>query len=134
MSWQPAPDGMITTHFSWSEAACRHCERIPDETTVRETAEWLERVRTALSDRILHVNGWCRCDEHGRNISGTENGLHAQGVAVDLTVRGLSPREAYILLQEHQGEGRLVGGLSYNPGFVHVDRGPARLSGLPESD
>jgi hypothetical protein len=126
MAWQEPPEGMITEHFAWSEAACRHCGLIPDETDVRETAEWLERIREVLEGRVVHVNAWARCEEHTASIGGAHGGAHGRGTAVDITVRGLSPHETFVLLREHQGEGGLVGALSENAGFTHVERGLAR--------
>jgi hypothetical protein len=124
--WQPPHYGLITPHFSWTEACCRHCGRIPDAAAVQETAEWMESVRAALGGRIIHVNSWCRCPVHNLAVGGAPNSYHLRGWAVDITVHGLTPAQTHAACAKHQGAGKLIGGLGRYKSFCHVDRGPAR--------
>lgn len=125
--WILAPKGLITPHFSWIEAACRHCGRIHSRESVERTAIWMERVREEVyQGRVVHVNSWCRCEVHNRAVGGATNSQHKLGTAVDHIARGLSVEEAYRECLKHQGEGKLIGGLGHYPSFVHADRGPAR--------
>jgi hypothetical protein len=123
--WRPAPSGPITTHFRWSEAVCRHCDRIPGEKVVQETAEWLELVRAALGGLPVTCNSWCRCDYWNEQVGGAPNSFHPKGMAVDITVRGLSPTELWRKCKALQKKG-LIGGVGRYPSFVHVDLGPNR--------
>jgi len=124
--WKRPPYQKITEHFHWAtEAACKHCGRVPDLEVVRETAEWLETVREALGGLPVHVNSWCRCEEHNAAVGGAPNSYHVKGMAVDITVRGYSPRETWRLCRELQKKG-LIGGLGKYASFTHIDRGPKR--------
>ena len=127
MAWiRPPLDEKITEHFAWVEAVCRHCRCVPSLEVVIETAEWLEQVRHALGDRVIHCNSWARCETHNRNIGGAPHSYHIRGMAVDITVRGLTPAETHRILRTIQGPGKLVGGLGRYASFCHADRGPAR--------
>lgn len=125
--WQPPPRlGLITPHFSWNEAACNHCGLIPNPDVIIETAEWMERVRTALGGRILHVNSWSRCPAWNAQVGGAPNSFHVRGMAVDFVARGLTPVQTHSLCRKHQGAGKLIGGLGKYPSFTHCDWGPPR--------
>ena len=119
-----APNGMITANFSWNEAKCRHCGQIPSVEAVQNTARWMERIRAALGNRVIHVNSWCRCPEHNAFVGGVPNSLHIAGWAVDMTVRGMTPGQVHAALRPLQGGGGPVGGLGRYASFTHVDRGP----------
>lgn len=124
--WKKPPKGQATEHFRWQEEiACNHCGRVPDIAECRLTAEWLERVREALGGLPVHVNSFCRCPPYNKEIKGATDSLHMRGMAVDITVRGYSPREAWRLCRELQKQG-LIGGLGKYVSFVHIDRGEKR--------
>jgi len=125
--WVTPPNKLITPHFHYAEAVCRHCGKVPTLEVVQNTARWLERVRSEVfNDRICHINSWCRCPVHNAAVGGAEHSLHMRGWATDLTVRGLSPTAVWKLARAHQGEGELIGGLGKYVSFTHIDRGPAR--------
>jgi uncharacterized protein YcbK (DUF882 family) len=124
--WKKPPDKFATPHFHFvREIACNHCGRVPDIAECRLTAEWLEEVREALGGLPIHVNSWCRCPEYNAAIGGAPGSYHMRGMAVDITVRGYSPRETWRLCKELQKQG-LVGGLGRYKSFTHVDRGERR--------
>lgn len=85
----------------------------------------MEVVRSKLGGLPIHVNSGVRCEEHNRNVGGAPSSYHMRGMAVDITVRGYSPRETWRLCRELQKQG-LIGGLGKYISFVHVDRGPER--------
>lgn len=125
--WIKAPSGLITPHFSFIELACRHCGKIPGVEVVRATAEWLERVRhEVFEDRPLHISSGCRCPEHNAAVGGASDSFHMKGMATDVTVKDLAPREVHARAAKFQGKGKLIGGLGKYRGFCHIDRGPAR--------
>lgn len=94
--WIEAPLGNASPHFTYREAACRHCGEIISLETVRTTAEWAERVREAMGGLPMHVNSWCRCASHNKAVGGATNSYHMKGMAIDVTFRGLSPAEAHL--------------------------------------
>jgi hypothetical protein len=121
MGWIEAPEGMVTENFSWTEAACRHCGKIPDEGTIRETANLLEQVRTLLDDRVIHVTSWCRCPDHNAALGGAPDSPHLEGRAVDINARGLAPHEVPILVRA-QAPDNLRLSLQSAPGHTHIER------------
>jgi uncharacterized protein YcbK (DUF882 family) len=116
----------LSPHFTLQEARCRHCGKAPARTVLYATAQWLEEVRVLLGERPVHVNSWYRCPVHNAAIGGAPNSQHLKGLAVDITVKELTPRQVQQRLQRHQGLGKLIGGMGFYKGFTHVDRGPAR--------
>jgi uncharacterized protein YcbK (DUF882 family) len=125
--WQLPPHGMISEHFNFVEAVCRHCGRVPSVAAVEHTAAWLERVRQEVFDgRAMHISSWCRCPVHNRRIGGASQSYHLRGWAVDMVVRGLSPRQVQAACRPHHGEGLLIGGLGRYKTWTHIDRGPVR--------
>lgn len=120
MSWVKPPEGQITTHFSWAEAACRCCGRVPSVAAVRETAAMMEEVREQLGAVPVKVYSWCRCPAHNAAVGGASDSFHTKAMAVDFGVKALTPRQVQARLKAHNG------GLGRYPGFTHVDRGPKR--------
>ena len=121
MSWIRPPEGKITEHFSWHEAACRHCGLVPSIEEVRKTAEWLEKVRAALG-RPMKVLSWCRCPKHNRAVGGAPNSYHLRGWAVDFTCKDLSPLHVRGDRLHPNREKLAIGGLGCYAGFTHIDR------------
>ena len=126
------PEGKITEHFSWVEARCRcGCGQVASLLQTRLTAQWLENVREEVfGGRPMHVNSWNRCPQHNRNVGGATQSEHMTSRAVDVTVRGLTPYQAWLKAKQFQGLGKLIGGLGRYASFVHLDRGkPRRWNG-----
>lgn len=123
MAWVPAPKGELTDHFSWVEARCKCCGRVPSIVAVRKTATMMETLRTILG-RPLHVHSWCRCPKHNAAVGGEPNSFHMKGYAVDFTAEGQTPHETRVQLEPYHGP--IFGGLGRYATFSHVDRGPKR--------
>ncbi|MBI4279759.1 MAG: DUF882 domain-containing protein [Armatimonadetes bacterium] len=126
------PNGPITDHFTWEEAACRcgrHAglENPPHELheNVRTAAEMMEKVRAALGGHPVFVTSWWRCPVHNQEVGGDAQSFHLLGRAVDLVSKFTSPPEAQAVCRDLQEEG-IVGGLGSYAGFTHVDTGPRR--------
>ena len=118
------PEGKISPHFSWDEAKCRcGCGRVAGIEAVKITAHWLEQVRDVFGDRVIHINSWCRCPTHNFRVGGESGSFHMTGMAVDITVRGLTPFQVWFKLRWKQwGAKKLVRGLGKYPSFTHIDR------------
>lgn len=122
MKWIKAPEGKITEHFSWDEAACHCCGNVPNVDEVIKTAEWLERVRAILGCPI-RVLSWCRCSKkNAATVGAAKNSYHLKGVAVDIACKIYSPAKVQKLLAAYQGVGKLIGGMGSYLGFTHIDR------------
>lgn len=126
--WHKAPSGLISPHFRWStEVACNHCGRVCEEAECLNTARWLERIRSEVfEDRRILINSWCRCPAWNLRVGGAPQSYHVKGMAVDITVDGLTPRQVHNLCAKFQGPRQPIGGLGKYNSWVHIDRGPAR--------
>ena len=130
--WVKSPIGRITPHFCFSEAVCDHCGLVPSVAAVRNTARWLERIRSEVfDDRPMAITSWCRCNVHNAAVGGVPGSTHTLGWAVDFSVVGLTVEQTQTLLLRHQGEGKLIGGLGIYRTFSHIDRGRPRRWRVP---
>lgn len=121
-----APNRQATPHFNLKlELACKHCGRIPSVEVMQKTAEWLEEVRAALGGHVIHVSSGARCGPHNQAVGGAPNSFHVKGMAADIVVRGMSPKEVQKRCHELQQQG-LIGGVGSYAWGTHVDRGPVR--------
>lgn len=114
--------------FKWSEATARGTRK-PSEsavvTRIIHLAQYLDRVKSLLNNRPIHVSSWYRPPDVNRAVGGVKNSIHLLGSAVDFTVEGIPPLEVYRQLNGWHGR---VGGLGRSSAFTHLDlRGyPAR--------
>lgn len=126
----------LSTHFSLAEAACRcgraTCTRSAADIaaspallkTAKKQAQFLEKVRTALGGKTMHVNSWWRCPSHNKRVGGAKASQHLSGTATDFTLRDVSPGNVQNTLSGHLigWPDGFIGGLGYYVGFTHVDR------------
>jgi hypothetical protein len=139
------PDGDLSEHFSWGEAACRcgrrDCPLLPPggEAVIRRAANFMERIRSVLGNRPIHVHSWFRCPYWNAKVGGVPGSVHLTGKAVDINVRDLSPARVQAVLRPYWPEKPWPGyedtdiehlarlrGLGIYPGFSHVDCGGSR--------
>lgn len=86
-----------------SDYAERHgINNVPTDPEVLENlhilANGLERVRAALDGRAIFVNSGYRSPKLNTAIGGSKNSAHMKGLAADIRVAGLTPREACVIL------------------------------------
>lgn len=90
----------LTDHFSLeeliaSEYAVRHnIDNSPPAdilVNLRVLAEGLERVRTALGSKPIHVNSGYRCKALNEALKGAPNSRHMQGLAADIVCPQFGP-------------------------------------------
>jgi len=126
----------LSTHFSLGEAACRcgrtTCTRTAAGIfaspallkTTKKQAQFLEKVRTALGGKTMHVNSWWRCKAHNTRVGGAKFSQHLDGTATDFTLRDKLPSAVQNVLDDFLigKEGGFIGGLGRYDGFSHVDR------------
>ena len=83
---------------------------------LKRLAEALERVRTQLDGRqIIITSGW-RSRRVNDLVGGANASFHLSGMAADITVKGLSPKEVQNILEK-----TWPGGLGYGHTFTHLD-------------
>jgi len=117
------PSDHLTPHFTAGELACPCCYSFgpKDGAEIKQTAEFLEKVRSFLGNHAIHVNSGYRCPKHNAAVGGEQNSYHLRGFAADITVEGLTPHQVQTKLEELGSPSRQNGLGSYAT-FTHVDR------------
>jgi uncharacterized protein YcbK (DUF882 family) len=83
---------------------------------LKRLAEALERVRAELGGRqIVITSGW-RSKRVNDLAGGANASFHLSGMAADITVKGLTPKEVQNMLEK-----TWPGGLGYGATFTHLD-------------
>ena len=67
---------------------------------------------------VLIINSGARCLEHNRKIGGSKNSQHLLGRAMDIVIKGVSPRDVYTFLDKNYDGEYGIG--SYTT-FTHID-------------
>ena len=89
----PTSPTLLSEHFTLEEAIIsQEAERFgidnrnPDPriiTTASRTAVKMEKVRSVLGDKGIHVNSWIRCLALNRALKSKDDSQHVKGEAVD---------------------------------------------------
>lgn len=128
----------LTDHFTLeemtlSETAARHgIENTPDAATIdnlRRLCALLEQLRSLVGQPVLITSGY-RSPALNTLIGGARNSVHCLGLAADLFVPELSPRElARAVVDSHLEYDQLI--LEYDQ-WVHLGlaQGPLRRQAL----
>lgn len=107
--------GDLTKNFSRKEFACR-CGCGFDHISL-QLVEELQDVRDHFNAPII-INSACRCEGHNAKVGGAKGSKHKLGIAADIVVKGVLPKEVHkYLIEKHKdryGIGR------YNT-FTHLD-------------
>lgn len=110
--------GDLSRNFSRAEFACK-CGCGFDAVSPD-----LVLVLQALRDHFaapVSITSGCRCRKHNTRVGGAPASYHISGLAADITVASIKPREVYRWLDAHCA-GR-YGVIEYR-GWVHVDVRP----------
>jgi hypothetical protein len=115
-------DGAIrlSKNFKLREFRCKcGCGKaLVDERLV----EILQQIRDHFG-KSVNINSGCRCSTLNAKVGGDPNSSHMQGMAADVVVKGVQPREV-AKYAESIGVKRI--GL-YDAGFVHIGSGEKKL-------
>lgn len=84
--------GDISKDFNRSEFECS-CG-CGFKTVDVELINVLQILRDAFKASIT-INSACRCEKHNKEIGGSKNSKHKQGIAADIVVDGVSPEVIY---------------------------------------
>jgi uncharacterized protein YcbK (DUF882 family) len=113
--------GDISKNFSRSEMDCP-CD-CGFSTADVELIEVLEGVRARFGDRSVTISSGCRCDQYNKRIGGAKHSKHKLGIAADIVIHGVDPKDVYESLDKHNPN-RF--GLGNYDTFTHVDVRPNR--------
>ena len=107
--------GDLSKNFSRHEFECK-CGCGFDEVDLSLVC-LLQGLRDHFGKPVV-ITSACRCHEHNELVGGSPNSKHKEGIAADIKVKGVSPKDVQLYLEK-----RYVGDLgigSYST-FTHVD-------------
>ncbi len=118
----PVEGGGLTAHFSLAEFKSHDGRGFPKSVipTLRELAENLEVLRAEVGP--IGITSGYRSPQHNAAVGGAKNSFHMRGMAADITVGGMTPRQVKAAIERLISAGRMKqGGVGLYSGFVHYD-------------
>jgi hypothetical protein len=106
----------LSENFRLSEFRCK-CKRCDTVLVDTELVEILQKIRDHFGVSI-DINSGYRCKAHNAEVGGDPNSSHMQGMAADIVVHGIEPKEV-AKVAESMGVKRI--GLYED--FVHIGSG-----------
>ncbi len=74
------------------------------------------------TDKPIHINSSYRSPEHNKKIGGSKTSQHLLGKAADITIKELTPKLVYQIIEDLISKGDMLqGGLGLYDTFVHYD-------------
>lgn len=112
--------GDVSKNFNRKEFACKcGCGFMAVDIQLIELLQDLrERFNAPLT-----ITSACRCPSHNKKVGGASKSQHVNGMAVDITVKGMSPQEVQKQIDEWFPNSLTMG---YGKTFTHLD---VRLGG-----
>jgi uncharacterized protein YcbK (DUF882 family) len=113
----------ITTNFSLEEFNSKCGRAIPNRVlpNIIELAKNLQVLRDAIGKSITITSGY-RSPEHNAKIKGAKNSQHITGMAADIKVAGMTPKEISLVIEGLIESGKMKqGGIGVYPSWVHYD-------------
>ena len=104
----------LSEHFTADEFACPCCGVVLAQS---ELVEKLENLRRIAGGPVVITSGY-RCPAHNKAVGGVENSYHTRGMAADIFVCAISPRQLAEMAEQAGFDGI---GVYPEQGFVHVD-------------
>lgn len=110
---------ILSENFKVREFACK-CSRCSQLLLDEALVELLQRLRDHFGVSV-HINSGYRCKEHNAEVGGSSSSHHMKGMAADIRVEGIAPKEV-AKYAESIGIKRI--GLYDN--FVHIGSGATK--------
>ena len=108
--------GMVDSHFTRQELACRHCGDLKVDEQLVSALESLQE----LAGSPIAVKDGYRCPEHNESLGKVAGSEHTLGWAADISIPGRTLQEMYELALRVPSFAD--GGIGvYDDGYVHVD-------------
>ena len=113
----------ITTNFSLQEFNSKCGREIPNNVlpNIIQLAKNLQVLRDALGKTIFITSGY-RSPQHNKKIGGAKDSQHVKGMAADIKVSGMTPKEVALVIEGLIEQGKIKqGGIGIYPSWVHYD-------------
>lgn len=108
----------ISKHFDHNEFKCK-CGQAHDFHMYDGLIYILEELRNYYESPVIITSGY-RCPTHNDNVGGAKNSFHMKGMAADVKVKGVNPKDVYKHLCEVYDSHCGLGFIEYKT-FVHID-------------
>jgi len=113
----------MTKNFKLKEFECKDGSKMHIDVygNVVKLAGQLQILRDYL-DRPITINSAYRSPKHNAKVGGSKTSQHLLGKAADITVKGLTPQEVFIVIEDLIDRGLMLqGALGLYDTFVHYD-------------
>jgi len=113
----------MTKNFSLSEFKSKDGAETPDAVkgNLLILAQNLQVLREYFGEPI-EINSGYRSPEHNKKVGGAKNSTHLKGLAADIEIVSISPRQVFAAIEALTKAGKMKeGGLKAYATFVHYD-------------
>ena len=113
----------LTPNFSLDEFLSKDGSSFPAEIVQSLTilATQLQALRIELGRSITITSGY-RSPSHNLKVGGAKDSFHVRGMAADIQVSGMTPKQVYDTIEKLIKEGKMKeGGLGLYKSWVHYD-------------
>lgn len=105
----------LTKHFNLREFQCRHCGQVKVDSRL---VNKLQMFRYIVGQPITITSGY-RCPTHNKAVGGAPKSKHMEGIAADIRVEGMTPKQVAELADKAG-----FTGIGIYKNFVHLDIRP----------
>jgi uncharacterized protein YcbK (DUF882 family) len=113
----------LTNNFTLQEFNSKCGRDIPNNVlpNILQLAKNLQVLRDAIGKSISITSGY-RSPQHNKKIGGAKDSQHVKGLAADIKVTGMTPKEVALVIEGLIEQGKMKqGGIGIYPSWVHYD-------------
>jgi uncharacterized protein YcbK (DUF882 family) len=113
----------LTNNFTLQEFNSKCGRDIPNNVlpNILQLAKNLQVLRDAVGKSITITSGY-RSPQHNKKIGGAKDSQHVKGMAADIKVAGMTPKEVALVIEGLIESGKMKqGGIGIYASWVHYD-------------
>ena len=113
----------LTNNFTLEEFNSKCGRDIPNNVlpNILQLAKNLQVLRDSIGKSISITSGY-RSPQHNKKIGGAKDSQHVKGMAADIKVAGMTPKEVALVIEGLIEQGKMKqGGIGIYPSWVHYD-------------
>ena len=113
----------LTNNFTLEEFNSKCGRDIPNNVlpNILQLAKNLQVLRDAVGKSISITSGY-RSPQHNKKIGGAKDSQHVKGMAADIKVTGMTPKEVALVIEGLIEQGKMKqGGIGIYPSWIHYD-------------
>ena len=113
----------LTNNFTLQEFNSKCGRDIPNNVlpNIIQLAKNLQVLRDAVGKSISITSGY-RSPQHNKKIGGAKDSQHVKGMAADIKVAGMTPKEVALVIEGLIESGKMrQGGIGIYPSWAHYD-------------